>query len=152
MAFINRLSKNLANIDVYLDRYEKFIEDNKEFFNTDNVKLEVLCKKLPKLTCDFKLIASELKSMNDYLEFRKETLEGELWKKYIEGSKRHMAPKDIQMYTKQDESFVFIGENILEIAHMKRNVDACIEALETLHWQLNNIVKIRVAELEEAVL
>lgn len=152
MSFIRDLQNNLANVDHYLGKYNKFIDDNKSFFKLEGQNLEGVCKKLPFLVAEFKLIASELKSMNDFLEFRKETLEGELWKKYIEGSKRHMAPKDIQMYTKQESDFITLNEFILEVAHMKQNISAILDALDVLHWQLGHIVRLRVASLEEVVL
>jgi hypothetical protein len=152
MSFIKKLNDNLANIDEYLCKYQKVIDNNADFFNWQDKKLEFMCKNLPYVMLQFKSVDAELKTMGDFLEFRRETLEGELWKKYIEGSKRHMAPKDIQMYSKQDPDFIMIQEFILEIAHMKKQITACIEALELLHWQLNNVTKIRVAALEEVVL
>lgn len=152
MSFIRNLNNNLENIDVYLNKYQKFINDNKIFFSLEGQNLEGVCKRLPFLIAEFKLIASELKSMNDFLEFRKETTEGELWKKYLENSKRHLAAKDIQMYSKAEPDLIMIGEFILEVAHMKQNISAILDALDVLHWQLNNMVKLRIASLEEVVL
>ena len=152
MSFIRDLNQNLANIDIYLDRYKKFIEDNKPFFIIEGVKLETVCKRLPGLAAEFRIIGVELKSMSGYLEFRRETTEGELWKKYIEGSKRHMAPKDIQMYSKQDPDIIMLSELILEVDHLRLQIAECVEALNMLHWQLSNITKIRIASLEESVL
>ena len=152
MSFVQKIINNLANIDQYLDKYNKQIDTHKDFFLVEGANLEFVCKRLPFIVAEFKASLAEIKSISDILEFRKETTEGEIWKKYIEGSKRHMAPKDIQMYTKQDESFILINEAILEIAFVKNKIVAILEALEVLHWQLNNIVKIRIASLEEVVL
>lgn len=151
MSFI-AITKDLNNINSYIQKYETLIEQNQDFFNMEGKKLEYICKTLPKLVQIFKQSSYELKTFQESLALRKEELEGQLWKKYVEGSKRHMAPKDIQMYIQQEEDWVIFSEAILEISHIKNKIQAILDALDVAHWQLNNITKIRIASLEEEVL
>lgn len=152
MAFVQKIINDLTLVDGYLEKHLKLIEKHAPFFKTEGMKIEYLCRQLPYVIVELKQALAELKSINDTLEFRRESIEGELWKKYLESSKRHMAPKDITMYIKQDESFIIINEIVLEVSFVKNKITAMVEALDMLHWQLNSIVKLRVASIEEAVL
>jgi ribosomal protein S6 len=152
MSIIYKLKKNLAIVDEYITKYAGEIEECKDFFNFENKNLEYLCKKLPYYVFQFKSIQGEIKTIEGFLEFEKDKIEGTLFVKYTEKNQRVLGPKEIGMYIKQDPDYVTIMEFILEISQIKYTIIGILDALETYHWQLNNIVKIRVASLEETVL
>jgi hypothetical protein len=152
MSFIQNLSKNLANLDAYLEKYEKELENIQDFFTMEGKKLEFMCTNLPKNMAKFKHINAELKTMSDYLNNKKEELESTISKQYIENSRRALDNKQLALYVRCEPDIIQFEEFILEIAHVKLQVVAIIESLEMMHWQLGHITKVRIASLEEEVL
>lgn len=152
MSLIQKLKKDLCIVDEYVNKYNAEIEQCKDFFTLEDKNLEYMCKKLPYYVSQFKDIQAEIKTIDSYLDFRRDQIEGTLYKKYLENSQRVLGPKEIGMYIKQDDDYIVITEFILEISHIKNKIIAILEALEVVHWQMNNIVKIRVASLEEIIL
>jgi len=151
MSFI-AITKDLNNIEKYIEKYELLIEEHQDFFNMEGKKLEYICKTLPLLVRKFKQASYELKTYTDSLKLIKENTESFFWKKYTENSRRQLDKKDLQMYIQQEPEWITISECLLEIEHIKYKIQAILDALDVAHWQMNNITKIRIASLEEDVL
>lgn len=152
MSFLLKISENIDNVITYIDKYEKAIDAAEETLAYDGRKIEDICKNLPLITHKYKSYAAELKSLQEYLEFKREEVEGKKWKGFNEGYSRQLSAKDISQYIKGDKDYVHHTELILEVIHLRSQMNAVLDGIECLHWQSSNIVKLRVASLEEAVL
>lgn len=151
MSPINEISEDLSKVLYYVETYNKELEQFDNFFNLDGKKIEYICKEVPKSTVRAKYFYSRCKSFTDFLELKREEVEGKLWKKYIEGSRRTLDKKEIQMFIKQEPEWIAISELLLEIEYLRRGFENILSGLDILHWQLNNIVKLRVASLHEEI-
>lgn len=151
MTPINEISGDLTRVLTYVDTYRNVLEELDLFFNLDGKKIEFICKELPKITVKAKTYYAKCKSFTDFLELKRDEIEGSLWKKYIEGSRRTLDKKEIQMFIKQEPEYVTISELLLELEYLRRGFENVMSGLDILHWQLNNIVKLRVASLQEDV-
>ncbi len=152
MTFLTSISQDVNNVLNYFDKFENAIETSKEFFELEGKKLEVICRELPKKVAELRQLSIQAKSLSEYIEFKKEEVEGELWKYYSEGYQKTLSSKDIQMYIKQHPKYIEKKELILEIDYIKNQFSSLIEALDIMHWQMSNIVKLRIASLEQEVL
>ena len=65
---------------------------------------------------------------------------------------RALGTRDIQQYIKSEPQYVAAQTILLEVQHTKRRLEAIVEALKSLGWSLNNIVKLRIAQLEHVTL
>lgn len=150
--FLAPISKDITKVLDYIDRYESACLSIEPFFTLDGKKLLDICNTLPRKTLEFKQYDAELKSIIELLELKKSKVEGEKWKTLLEHNARHLASKDIQQYIKGDAEYVDISELIVEISHVRNKVNSVIEALDIMHWQLNNSTKLAVASLEDFVI
>jgi hypothetical protein len=69
-----------------------------------------------------------------------------------ENSNRVLGTRDIQQYIKSDPQFVNAQEVLMDVIVVKRKLEAIVEALKSMGWSLNNITKLRIAQLEDAIL
>jgi selenocysteine-specific translation elongation factor len=149
MTFLAPISTNPTLVVNYIERYEKAISDIEPFFSQEGQKLIELCQRLPQETFKFKRYLAELKSIESLLELQRAEFEGKKYKSLLETNQRALAARDIQQYIKGDKDFVHKSELILEISHIKQQLEAVLEGLNIMHWQLNNQTKLVVASLEE---
>jgi len=152
MTFLSPIAEDAAKVLSYIEKYEKAINDIEPFFTLEGRKLVEICQNIPKKIVEFKRYAAELKSIQDLLELRRDEHEGKKWKGLNEHNKRQLSTKDIQQYIKGDAEFVSLSELMLEIGFLRSNVNAVIEALDTMNWQVGHIAKVYIASLSEMVL
>lgn len=152
MTFLSPIAKDITLVLQYIDRYEQAIEDVEPYFTLESRKVAEVCATVPRKTAQFRTYGAELKSIASLLELRRDEIEGRRWKAYNEGNNKQLTSKDIQQYIKGDAEYVNTSELLLEIEFLRNKINAIIDALDTLHWQLNNIVKLQIASLEQAVI
>lgn len=152
MAFLFKLSENLEKVIEHLEKYDVAIKDAEELFEMEGKKLEFLCRTLPANMARYDEYQGELKSLEDYLKARRDVVESKLWKKYVEGYSRQLSTRDIQAYIMGDTEYVTYTELILEVTHVKSQISAIVKALEQGGWMLSHITKLRVAEMQDAIL
>lgn len=143
------LFSQLLNI---ITKYETIVDDSEKLFKIEGVKLEEVCRTLPKNLSVFDRHYQELKTLEEWMIVKREQIQSKLWKKFLEGYPRALASKDIQMYIQGDPEYVGFTEIILEVSNIKAKCLAIVKAFEQLGWMVGHITKLRVAELQDTVL
>lgn len=153
MSFLLLLDENnLAQLIPYLDKYEKMIEEIAPFFDMNGKKLEAMCKELPHYVSNYDQSYQELKSLEEWVTSKREKVVAKLWKKYTEGYSRALTARDIQAYIAGEPDYVAFTEFILEIGNLKGKFQSITKALDQMNWMLSHITKLRVAEMQDAIL
>jgi hypothetical protein len=152
MSFLFRLSENLEKVIEHIAKYETAIAEAEELFNMEGKKLEYLCRVLPANIVRYDEYHNELKSLEDYLKAKRDVIESKLWKKYVEGYSRALSTRDIQAYIQGDAEYVSYTELILEVVHVKTQIKSIVEAFGQMGWMLSHVTKLRVAEMQDAIL
>lgn len=153
MSFLLTLNEeNLAALIPLIERYETAILEAEPLFNMDGKRLESLCKDLPHHLSRYDQMYQELKSLEEWLIAKRDKVVAKLWKKYTEGYSRALASKDIQAYIAGEKDHVAFTEFILEIGNLKGKMFSIVKALEQSGWMLSHCVKLRVAEMQDAIL
>lgn len=152
MSKILYFSENLDKIVDHVTRFEAEIEAAKPIFDIKGKRIEECSHTTPKHSAHYRSIAAELRALDELLELKKNAVEGACWKRYNEDHRRALNTRDIQAYIQHEPQVLEYAEIQLVIKHLRYQVDAIVEALQALHWQLNNITKLRVAELQDDVL
>lgn len=133
-------------------KYEKYVEDAEPLFKIDGVKLEEVCRTLPKNLAVYDRHYHEMKTLEEWMMVKREKIQSKLWKKFLEGYPRALASKDIQMYIQGDAEYVEFTEIILEVGNIKAKLQSLVKAFEQLGWMVGHITKLRIAELQDTVL
>lgn len=153
MSFLLSLDEdNLGQLIPFIERYEKLIDEIEPYFNMNGKRLEELCKDLPHYVSRYDQSYQELKSLEEWLISRRDKVAARLWKKYTEGYSRALTSKDIQMYIAGEKDFVVFTEFILEIGSLKGKFQSIVKALGEMSWMLSHMTKLRVAEMQDAIL
>lgn len=97
-------------------------------------------------------LLQECKTIENFMTQKLETTEAHLHKHYLENTQRALQQRDLAMYIKGDPQFSEVNQVVMEVAHIRRQLEAIVDALKSLGWSLNNIVKLRVEQLEQTVL
>ena len=142
----------LGNIPGRLAVYEQLIENAEPVFQLDGKHLEDACKEHAQNLMFYDLMLQECKTIEDTIRAKIEEVESTLFRKYNENYQRALGSRDIQQYMKSDPQYVAAAEILLEVVHVKRRLEAIVEALKSFGWSLNNIVKLRIAQLEHVTL
>jgi hypothetical protein len=132
--------------------YEQLIEAAEPLFNLDDRKLEEACKDQAKNLMFYDLMLQECKTVEDAIRIKIDEIESTLYRQLNENSNRVLGTRDIQQYVKSEPRYVAAQEILLEVTMVKRKLEAVVEALKSMGWSINNITKLRIAQLENAVL
>jgi len=149
---ISEVSNDLTKILTYLTKYDEELEKAEPLFKLEKQRLELLCRTHPQYLARYDQLLAEIKSLEDIVQLRLEQEESKHWKKYNEGYPRQLTARDIQAYISGEKEVVAIKEILLEVQSYKMQFNAIVEAFKSMGWSLNNIVKLRVSELQDTIL
>ena len=84
------------------------------------------------------------------MEIEMRQLEVEKFKHFLEHYRRQLSSSDCKKYVDGDKEVVELAELINEVAYIRNQYVGIIKALEMKAFQINNIVKLRTAGIEDA--
>ena len=94
----------------------------------------------------------ELEAILEYLNIVLRRLRSSFFKKYLENYARALSSRDVEKYVDGEADVVDYEKIINEFALMRNKWLGVTKALDQKQWQLTNIVKLRVAGMEDASL
>lgn len=153
MSVVKETIRALANNSVpnRLAIYEQMVQNAEPIFQLSGRGLEESCKEHAQNLMIYDIVLQECKTIEETIKAKMEEIEGELYQKYQTGP-RALSSTDLKYYIKGDPRYVNAYEVLLEVAHVKRQLEAVVEALKSMGWSLNNIVKLRVAQMDHLTL
>jgi hypothetical protein len=77
---------------------------------------------------------------------------GRLFRKYLEHYERALSSRDVDKYVDGEQSVLDLQGLINEIAFVRNKYHGLMKALEAKQFQINNVIKLRVAGLEDITL
>jgi hypothetical protein len=142
----------LSKIPARIAIYQQLIDAAESIFELDGKKLETACKDHGKDLMFYSVMLQECKSIEETIHVKIEELESTLFRHLNENSNRALGTREIQQYIKSEPKYVAAQEILMEVVIVKRKLEAIVEALRSMGWSLNNITKLRIAQLEDVVL
>ena len=94
----------------------------------------------------------ELEAILEYLNIELRRLRSSFFRKYLENYQRALSSRDVEKYVDGEADVVDYEKIINEFALMRNKWLGVTKALDQKQWQLTNIVKLRVAGMEDAYL
>ena len=147
---LNAISLN--RIPAQIELYEQLIQAAEPLFELEGKKLgEVIAHHAQELML-YDVMLQECKTIEDTVRVKLEEIESTLYRRLNETNQRALGTRDLQQYIKSEPQYVSAYEILLEVVHVKRKLEAIVEALKSLGWSLNNITKLRIAQLEHVTL
>lgn len=153
MTFLLTLDEDkLEEIIPLLPKYEKMIAAAEPIFKIEGQRLEGVMRTLPHYQSSYDQAFQEMKGLEEWIINIKEKRVGKLWKKYNEGYSKTLSTKDITMYIASEKEVVEINQIIIEVVALKNNLLAIVESLKQLGWMVGHITKLRISEMQDAIL
>jgi len=94
----------------------------------------------------------EIEAILEYLNIELRKLRSSFFKKYLENYQRALSSRDVEKYVDGEADVCDYEKIINEFALMRNKWLGVLKALDQKQWQITNIVKLRVAGMEDAAL
>jgi hypothetical protein len=147
----SKVVANLAAIPDFIDHYEAELELAKRDCKISGV-LEKNITALPGITEQRFNQLQEIEAVLNYLNIQLRKIRRKHFQKYLEGYQRALTSIDAEKYVDGESDVVDFEKIINEFALLRNKWLGITKALDQKQWQITNIVKLRVAGMEDATL
>ena len=94
----------------------------------------------------------EIEAILEYLNIELRRLKSSHFRKYLENYQRALSSRDVEKYVEGEADVVDMEKIINEFALLRNKWLGITKALDQKQWQITNIVKLRVAGMEDATI
>ena len=94
----------------------------------------------------------EIEAILNYLNIEIRRLRSSYFKKYLENYQRALSSRDVEKYVDGEADVVDYEKIINEFALMRNKWLGVLKGLDQKQWKITNVVKLRVAGMEDATL
>ena len=94
----------------------------------------------------------EIEAILEYLNIELLRLKSQQFRKYLENYQRALSSRDCEKFVEGEDDVVDFEKIINEFALLRNKWLGVTKALDQKQWQITNIVKLRVAGMEDASL
>ena len=151
MGWYSDIAKDINNIPKAIQYFEdELIEAKSQIRIKGNV--EKAAAEMPGIVEQRFNQLQELEAILEYLNIELRRLRSSFFKKYLENYARALSSIDVEKYVDGEADVVDYEKIINEFALMRNKWLGVTKALDQKQWQLTNIVKLRVAGMEDASL
>jgi hypothetical protein len=151
MGWYSRVSRNINEIPAAIQHFEtELLEAKNECKLYGNVEKQA--SMMPGIVEHRFNQLQEIEAILEYLNIELRRLRSSFFKKYLENYQRALSSRDVEKYVDGEQDVVDYEKIINEFALMRNKWLGVLKALDQKQWQITNIVKLRVAGMEDATL
>lgn len=151
MSWYSKISKDISNIPDAIDYYEtELTVARQECRITGNI--EKAAASMPGVVEQRFAQLQEIEAILEYLNIELRRLKSKHFRKYLENYQRSLSSRDCEKYVEGEDDVVDYEKIINEFALMRNKWLGITKALDQKQWQITNIVKLRVAGMEDATI
>lgn len=151
MTWYTLVSQDLSNIPDAILYFENELNDaRKEVKISGNI--EKASASMPGIVEHRYNQLQEIEAILEYLNIELRRLRSQFFKKYLENYQRALSSRDVEKYVDGESDVVDYEKIINEFALLRNKWLGIIKALDIKQWQLSNVIKLRVAGMEDASL
>jgi hypothetical protein len=151
MAWYSSVSRDISKIPDAIQHFEsELIQARQEVKLTGNV--ERAAANMPGIVEHRFNQLQEIEAILEYLNIELRRLRSSYFKKYLENYQRALSSRDVEKYVDGEADVVDYEKIINEFALLRNKWLGVLKALDQKQWQITNVVKLRVAGMEDASL
>lgn len=151
MGWYSKISKDISFIPEAVDYYNAELQAAKvEVRITGNV--ERAAASMPGIVEQRFSQLQEIEAILEYLNIELRRLKSQHFRKYLENYQRALSSRDCEKFVEGEADVVDFEKIINEFALLRNKWLGITKALDQKQWQITNIVKLRVAGMEDASL
>ena len=151
MGWYSEVSRDVNKIPQAIQHFEsQLIDAKKEIKLTGN--LEKSASAMPGIVEHRFNQLQEIEAILNYLNIELRRLRSSFFKKYLENYQRALSSRDVEKYVDGEADVVDYEKIINEFALLRNKWLGLLKGLDQKQWQITNVVKLRVAGMEDASL
>ena len=151
MGWYSEVSRNIGKIPSAIQHFEiELAEAKKECKLIGNV--EKAAAEMPGIVEHRFNQLQEIEAILNYLNIELRRLRSSFFKKYLENYQRALSSRDVEKYVDGEADVVDYEKIINEFALLRNKWLGVLKGLDQKQWQITNVVKLRVAGMEDATL
>ncbi len=151
MGWYSDVSRDISKIPSAIQYFEtELVEAKREVRLKGNV--EKAAAEMPGIVEQRFNQLQEIEAILNYLNIELRRLRSSFFKKYLENYQRALSSRDVEKYVDGEADVVDYEKIINEFALMRNKWLGVLKALDQKQWQITNVVKLRVAGMEDATL
>ena len=151
MGWYSKVSKDISYIPDAVEYFKAELDQAKiEVRITGNV--EKAAASMPGIVEQRFGQLQEIEAILEYLNIELRRLKSQHFRKYLENYQRQLSSRDCEKFVEGEADVVDFEKIINEFALMRNKWLGITKALDQKQWQITNIVKLRVAGMEDASL
>jgi len=151
MGWYSTVSRDISKIPDAIDYFERELSDARvECKLIGNVEKSAAA--MPGIVEHRFNQLQEIEAILNYLNIELRRLRSSFFKKYLENYQRALSSRDVEKYVDGEADVVDYEKIINEFALMRNKWLGVLKALDQKQWQITNVVKLRVAGMEDATL
>ena len=149
MGWYSRVSRDISEIPAAIQHFEdELIEARIEVKLTGSI--EKAAAAMPGIVEHRFNQLQEIEAILEYLNIELRRLRSSYFKKYLENYQRALSSRDVEKYVDGEADVVDYEKIINEFALLRNKWLGVLKALDQKQWQITNVVKLRVAGMEDA--
>ena len=149
MGWYSEISRDVGKIPNAVAHFEQELADARgECKLTGNV--EKAAASMPGIVEHRFNQLQEIEAILNYLTIELRRLRSSYFKKYLENYQRALSSRDVEKYVDGEADVVDYEKIINEFALMRNKWLGLLKGLDQKQWQITNVVKLRVAGMEDA--
>lgn len=149
MNWYDRVSKDISNIPDAASYYEvELLEAKLDARIAGNI--ERASAAMPGIVETRFNQLQEIEAILEYLNIELRRLRSQHFRKYLENYQRSLSSRDCEKFVEGEADVVDFEKIINDFALLRNKWLGIIKALDQKQWHLSNIIKLRVAGMEDA--
>ena len=151
MSWFTKIRTDISNIIPAIQHYEQQLDEARvECGLKGNV--EKHSRDMPGLVEHRFNQLQEIEAILEYLNIEQRKKKTRYYKKYLEGYNKALSSRDAEKYAEGEDEVIDQQHIVNEFALIRNKYLGLIKALDAKQFQINNIVKLRAAGLEDVAL
>jgi len=151
MSWFNKIRQDIANIVPAIDYFEQQLEEARlECGLKGNVERH--SRDMPGVVEYRFNQLQEIEAILEYLNIEMRKIRNKHYRKYLEGYNKALSSRDAEKYADGEDEVIDQQHIINEMALVRNKYMGLIKAIDAKQFQINNIVKLRAAGLEDVSL
>lgn len=149
---LGETNEDLKNeLPTFFAQWQEEIDAAEPVFDIEGERLEKLARDIPHHQFFYAKRAQEARAVVKWLEIEKARKESRHVKNY-NNSPRALGVKEQSLYIQGEKDVVELNQLIVEANLKQQHFDEIVEAIKQMAWMCSNIVKLRVAEMHDAII
>tara|TARA_B100000029_G_C17227068_1_gene833956 strand:+ start:51 stop:506 length:456 start_codon:yes stop_codon:yes gene_type:complete len=151
MGWYSEVARDVSKIPDAIAFFEQELQEAKTEIKLKG-NVEKAASEMPGIVAHRFNQLQELEAILNYMNIELRRLRSTFFKKYLENYQRALSSRDVEKYVDGESDVVDYEKIINEFALIRNKWLGVLKGLDQKQWQITNVVKLRVAGMEDASL